>query len=42
MAHLITVLAADYKSSTIKKSREVLAMVLDHAGLEPNRPVIDR
>jgi integrase len=41
VADLIAALVADYKPSTIKKSREVLAMVLDHAWIDPN-PARDR
>jgi integrase len=42
MADVVTKLVvADYAPSTIKKTREVLAMVLDHAGVDPN-PARDR
>jgi hypothetical protein len=41
VADLVAALVAGYKPSTIKKSREVLAMVLDHAGVDPN-PARDR
>jgi integrase len=41
VADLIAALDTGYKPSTIKKSREVLAMVLDYAGIAPN-PARDR
>jgi integrase len=38
---IAALVAGGYAASTIKKTREVLAMVLDHAGIDPN-PARDR